>query len=246
MKLKYSIALVIMLVIFGWLHFWVIPDLIVSWKAPPPVELKVGDWYYGHLNSKQVTDDAIKLKSRHEGWAGVLEVWPLILASAIISIVFAGVTGWRLRGNDAELEANKRVNTELNTLKTNLAKTKADLAQCEDDKYIAIEACKRAMPFVEIKEKKAELAIKSADDRVASITREGEEKYNTLEKRFSNLQEDHTKRGQKIERLDKGLTAFEKENLLLKIENLKLLKENEKLLQKIENIELLQKVPPTV
>ena len=71
-----------------WLHWWVIPDLVLA-TVDPSGKLQTG-YVFGHISKKLTLDDYIMLKSSARGWAGISAWWPLGLAATVIG----SVVGW--------------------------------------------------------------------------------------------------------------------------------------------------------
>lgn len=85
-------------VALGWLHWFIIPDLVVATVAPA-AKLQAG-YVFGHISEKLTLDDYIMLKSSARGWSGLFRWWPFAVASALTGGLFAWFIGRALQVDD--------------------------------------------------------------------------------------------------------------------------------------------------
>lgn len=88
-------------VALGWLHRFIIPDLVVV-TVDPSAKIQTG-YVFGHVShvsEKLTLDDYIMLKSSARGWSGLFAWWPFAVASAVAGGVFAWFLGRSLQVNE--------------------------------------------------------------------------------------------------------------------------------------------------
>lgn len=197
-------------------------DMVVTWLKPGADNIsdKAG-WIYGKYSSGSVVH-ARECLEFAEGWDALEAFWPLSLVLLVVSLITGVAGGYDLRDNDNAVYHER----ELSDLESKYQQ-RIDVA---DNKYrqADIWESNSRRRFKEADQKEADIKRreKSVAEKELEIVKTAEEKVLATQKQFQHLQEDHNKRGHKMEGLEKEKIELKRKNIALEKDLLKLHEDN--------------------
>lgn len=207
-------------------------DMVVTWLKPGADNIsKNAGWIYGKYSSGKVVH-ARECLEVAEGWDALEAIWPLALVLLVVSHVAGIAGGFAFRDND------------------NAANHERELSDLESKYQQRIEVADRKYSQGEIWESNSRKRSREADQKEADIKRREnsvakkeleiekivDEKVLATKKLLQSIQEDHTKRGHKMEGLEKEKIELKRKNITLEKDIFKLHEDNLALAK--ENLEL--------
>ena len=243
---KRSVAIVLALLFAAWLQFWEMPQFVVLHRVPNFMmdhktedqdKSGVPETPSGSIGKLAIWDEHGNVSegniryitSYAEGWDGLGESWPLLLAIIIVT----GTAGWAgghiFRDNAYAMDHERDLAELTERYESTLAIANRNSANAEKLDRVSQARYNAAYQ----KETDLERREKAVAERQLDIEKTVEEKVRITNKQFQKLQEDHKNRCYKMEGLEKEKIEHKRKNIALEKEivqlseaNLVLTKEN--------------------
>lgn len=193
-------------------------DMVVTWLAPASdIISDKAEWIYGKYSSGKVVH-AREVLDTAAGWDALGAIWPIAAILSLLSLAGGVLFGYLTRDNLYTAEHAK----ELADLKKNY-EDKIDTA----DRIFRQADQKDAQSRSRSREaEKLEAGVKcreqSVTEREKSLTKIIADSVRETMKKYESLQEDHNKRGHKMNSLENDKIELKKKNKALELEILEL------------------------
>ncbi len=203
-------------------------DMVVTWLRPKADTISdKAEWVYGRYSSGTIVH-AMEVRDAVTGWDALAAIWPLAAIMFMVTLVVGVSFGYFTRDNQYADEHAKALAEQEHKYKIKIDTADRFFLQA-DQMDTQSRRRNREADALEADVKRRESSV---TERERSLIKIIDDHVRDTKKKYENLQEDHNKRGHKMNNLENDKVELKKKNNALELEILELQEKLHDLTQK--------------
>lgn len=203
-------------------------DMVVTWVKPEAdVISDTAEWIYGRYSSGKIVH-AMEVRDAVTGWDALAAIWPLAAILSLVSLVGGVFFGYFTRDNQYADEHAKALTEQEHKYKIKIDTADRFFLQA-DQMDIQSRRRNKEADALEANVKHREISV---TERELNVQKAVTDLAGEIIKKHEKLQEDHNKRGHKMNSLENDKVELKKRNNALDLEILELQEKLHDLTQK--------------